>query len=169
MALAPMTRSRARSRDLLSTELHAEYCTQRASAGLVLSEGAWVSRDAVGWHDVPGLATDEQVARRRQTTDAVHPAGGVVFAQLWHTGSAPHPDFFSGRQPHLSPGLAPYEPGRSRSRFLLPRRSPGRLPSSQRSSGRRCAHTAAGRLRATVALPCPGAGGRPRPGARPAT
>ncbi|MEV0406000.1 alkene reductase [Actinoallomurus sp. NPDC050550] len=109
VVMAPLTRSRARNDGLVPTDLHAEYYTQRASAGLIISEGIWISRDAVGWHDAPGLFTDEQVAAWREVTDAVHRAGGVIFAQLWHTGSASHPDFFDGRPPlapsAVNPGL----------------------------------------------------------------
>jgi N-ethylmaleimide reductase len=117
VVMAPLTRSRARNRDLLPTDLHVEYYAQRASAGLIISEGVWISRDAVGWHDVPGLFTDEQVAHWKRVTDAVHLAGGVIFAQLWHTGSASHPDFFDGRPPlapsAVNPGLlAPTSAGR---------------------------------------------------------
>ena len=54
VVMAPMTRSRATNADLVPTELHAQYYAQRASAGLIITEGTWVSRDAVGWHDVPG-------------------------------------------------------------------------------------------------------------------
>ncbi|MEU9991455.1 alkene reductase [Streptomyces sp. NPDC048045] len=117
MVMAPLTRSRARNRDLLPTELHAQYYAQRASAGLIISEGVWISPDAIGWHDVPGLFTDEQIAGWKRVTDAVHRAGGVIFAQLWHTGSASHPDFFDGRPPlapsAVNPGLrAPTPTGR---------------------------------------------------------
>ncbi|MFF2510705.1 hypothetical protein [Streptomyces sp. NPDC058086] len=59
----------------------------------------WISRDAIGWHDIPGLFTDEQIAHWKQVTDAVHRSGGVIFAQLWHTGSPSYPDFFDGRPP----------------------------------------------------------------------
>ncbi|MEV5080003.1 alkene reductase [Streptomyces sp. NPDC056159] len=109
MVMAPLTRSRARNRDLLPGDLHAQYYAQRASAGLIISEGAWISREAIGWHDVPGLFTGEQVTHWKQVTDAVHREGGVIFAQLWHTGSASHPDFFDGRPPlapsAVNPGL----------------------------------------------------------------
>ncbi|GAA4629439.1 alkene reductase [Actinoallomurus vinaceus] len=110
VVMAPLTRSRARDHGLAPTDLHAEYYAQRASAGLIISEGVWISRDAVGWHDVPGLFTGEQVAAWREVTDAVHRAGGTIFAQLWHTGSASHPDFFDGRPPlapsAVNPGLS---------------------------------------------------------------
>jgi N-ethylmaleimide reductase len=109
VVMAPMTRSRATTPDLVPTELHAQYYAQRASAGLIITEGTWVSADAVGWHDVPGLFTDAQVRGWSGVTEAVHRAGGVIFAQLWHTGSLSHPDFFSGTPPlapsAVNPGL----------------------------------------------------------------
>jgi N-ethylmaleimide reductase len=109
VVMAPMTRSRATNPDLMPTELHAQYYAQRASAGLIITEGTWVSADAVGWHDVPGLFTEAQVRGWSGVTEAVHRVGGVIFAQLWHTGSLSHPDFFSGTPPlapsAVNPGL----------------------------------------------------------------
>ncbi|MEV4127273.1 alkene reductase [Nocardia sp. NPDC049707] len=110
IVMAPLTRSRATNPDLAPTSLHARYYAQRAAAGLIISEGTWISRDAVGWHDVPGLFTDTQVQAWAEVTDAVHDAGGVIFAQLWHTGSTSHPDFFDGTPPPapsaVNPGLS---------------------------------------------------------------
>lgn len=109
IVMAPLTRCRATNPDLVPTELHAEYYAQRASSGLIVTEGTWISRDAVGWHDVPGLFTDDQVRAWSAVTDAVHRAGGVIFVQLWHTGSTSHPDFFTGTAPlapsAVNPGL----------------------------------------------------------------
>ncbi|KAA0099635.1 alkene reductase [Mycolicibacterium sp. P1-18] len=99
VVMAPLTRSRATNPDLVPTELHVEYYAQRASAGLIVTEGIWVSREAVGWHDVPGLFTDEQVRAWSIVTDAVHQRGGVIIAQLWHAGAVSHPDFFDGVPP----------------------------------------------------------------------
>ena len=99
VVMAPLTRCRATNPDLVPTELHARYYSQRASAGLIITEGTWISRDSVGWHDVPGLFTDAQIRGWSAVTDAVHDEGGVIFAQLWHTGSTSHPDFFSGTAP----------------------------------------------------------------------
>ncbi|MGB8403614.1 MAG: alkene reductase [Mycobacterium sp.] len=117
VVMAPLTRSRATNPELEPTELHARYYAQRASAGLIISEGIWVSRDAVGWHDVPGLFTDDQVRAWSTVTEAVHDAGGAIFAQLWHTGSASHPDFFDGRAPlapsAVNPGLSSPTPSGS--------------------------------------------------------
>src|SRR6202008_3404786 len=109
VVMAPLTRCRATNPDLAPTELHVKYYAQRASAGLIISEGVWISPDAVGWHDVPGLFTDAQIRAWSAVTDAVHAEGGVIFAQLWHTGSLSHPDFFSGTAPlapsAVNPGL----------------------------------------------------------------
>jgi N-ethylmaleimide reductase len=109
VVMAPLTRSRATNPDLVPTELHLRYYAQRASAGLIVTEGTWISRDAVGWHDVPGIFTDAQVRAWSAVTDAVHRAGGVIFVQLWHTGSSSHPDFFAGTPPlapsAVNPGL----------------------------------------------------------------
>jgi N-ethylmaleimide reductase len=110
IVMAPLTRSRATNHDLVPTELHVDYYAQRASAGLIITEGTWISRDAVGWHDVPGLFTDAQVRGWSAVTDAVHREGGVIFAQLWHTGSSSHPDFFAGTAPlapsAVNPGVS---------------------------------------------------------------
>jgi N-ethylmaleimide reductase len=109
VVMAPLTRCRATNPDLVPTELHARYYAQRASAGLIITEGTWISRDAAGWHDVPGLFTDAQVRGWSVVTEAVHQHGGVIFTQLWHTGSTSHPDFFSGTPPlapsAVNPGL----------------------------------------------------------------
>jgi N-ethylmaleimide reductase len=110
VVMAPLTRSRATNPDLVPTELHAHYYAQRASAGLLITEGTWISRDAVGWHDVPGLFTEAQVRGWSAVTEAVHREGGVIFAQLWHTGSSSHPDFFAGTAPlapsAVNPGVS---------------------------------------------------------------
>jgi len=110
VVMAPLTRCRATNPDLAPTELHVRYYAQRASAGLIITEGTWISRDAVGWHDVPGLFTDTQVRGWSAVTDAVHREGGVIFAQLWHTGSTSHPDFFAGTAPlapsAVNPGVS---------------------------------------------------------------
>ena len=66
--MAPLTRCRATNPDLAPTELHAGYYT----AGLIVTEGTWISHHAVGWHDVPGLFTDTQVRGWSAVTDAGH-------------------------------------------------------------------------------------------------
>ncbi|WP_213781375.1 alkene reductase [Caballeronia sp. dw_276] len=107
IVMAPMTRGRARNAGLVPTDLHVEYYRQRASAGLILTEATWVSPEGIGFINVPGLFTPEQVAGWRAVTDAVHAAGGTIFAQLAHSGSVSHPDFFSGEQPLAPSAINP--------------------------------------------------------------
>lgn len=90
IALAPMTRSRA-GEGGVPTELTAEYYAQRASAGLVITEGIQPSAVGQGYPSTPGLHSAEQVAAWRKVTDAVHDKGGRIFAQIMHTGRIGHP------------------------------------------------------------------------------
>ncbi|MFD9907090.1 alkene reductase [Streptomyces sp. NPDC059063] len=90
IALAPMTRSRA-GEGGVPTDLVAEYYAQRATAGLVITEGVQPSVVGQGYPSTPGLHSAEQVAGWRKVTDAVHAKGGTIFAQLMHTGRIGHP------------------------------------------------------------------------------
>ena len=96
--MAPLTRGRG-TRDHVPTPLMVEYYTQRASAGLIISEATGISRQGMGWPYAPGLWTTEQVAAWRPVTAAVHQAGGRIAAQLWHMGQLVHPDFLGGEPP----------------------------------------------------------------------
>jgi N-ethylmaleimide reductase len=107
VVMAPLTRMRAANAELAPTQLHAEYYAQRASAGLIISEGTFVSPEAVGWANVPGLWSREQVQGWRIATDAVHAANGRIFAQLWHTGAMGHPDFHRGELPVSASAVNP--------------------------------------------------------------
>jgi N-ethylmaleimide reductase len=97
--MAPLTRMRAANPGHAPTELHAEYYAQRAAAGLIIGECTEISPDAYGWADTPGLWSAEQVRGWRAVTEAVHQKGGLMYAQLWHTGAMSHPDFFNGALP----------------------------------------------------------------------
>ena len=88
---APMTRSRAYGQGASPTELMATYYAQRASAGLIVTEGTQPSPVGQGYPNTPGLHSPEQVTAWRQVTDAVHAAGGTIFAQLMHSGRIGHP------------------------------------------------------------------------------
>ena len=90
--MAPMTRSRAGA-DNVVAPVTATYYAQRASAGLLITEGTQVSQEGVGYPATPGVHTDAQVAGWRVITDAVHAAGGKIFAQLWHVGRMSLPSF----------------------------------------------------------------------------
>lgn len=89
IVMPPMTRSRAGTGNM-PTALMAEYYRQRASAGLIVSEGTQVSQQGQGYAWTPGIHSREQVAGWRGVTDAVHAAGGRIFAQLWHVGRVSH-------------------------------------------------------------------------------
>ncbi len=99
IVMPPMTRSRATQPGDEANSLMAEYYTQRASAGLVISEGTQVSALAKGYAWTPGIYTAGQIEGWRIVTAAVHKAGGTMFAQLWHVGRVSHPANTDGQQP----------------------------------------------------------------------
>jgi N-ethylmaleimide reductase len=99
VVMASMTRGRATNSGLVPTLLMAEYYAQRASAGLILSEGTWVNSNSIGFINVPGIYTEEQVESWKLITKAVHDNGGLIFSQLGHIGSASHPDLLDGELP----------------------------------------------------------------------
>ncbi|HTL69415.1 MAG TPA: alkene reductase [Lacunisphaera sp.] len=96
--MAPLTRCRAGA-GRVPTELMTKYYTQRASAGLILSEATSVDPLGVGYPDTPGIWSDEQVAGWRKVTEAVHAAGGRMFLQLWHVGRVSDPVYLNGALP----------------------------------------------------------------------
>ena len=103
VVMAPMTRGRALNDENRPTEeLHAPYYAERASAGLIITEGSQVSDDAVGYINTPGIHTEAHVAGWKKVTQAVHDQGGTIYIQLWHVGRMSHPDFHGGNLP-LSP------------------------------------------------------------------
>ncbi len=95
--MAPMTRSRAPER--VPNDLMVQYYTQRASAGLIITEGTQVSEQGIGYVFTPGIHTEAQIQGWRRVTDAVHDAAGLMFSQLWHVGRVSHPDFHDGKLP----------------------------------------------------------------------
>ena len=88
--MAPLTRCRASSNGL-ATALMKDYYVQRASAGLLVSEGTWISPRAKGYVCTPGICNDAQVRAWRDVVRGVHDAGGRIFCQLWHVGCVSHP------------------------------------------------------------------------------
>jgi N-ethylmaleimide reductase len=91
VVMAPMTRARADPGEVIG-EAGVEYYRQRASAGLIISEGAQVSHQGRGYVATPGIHNAAQVAGWRRVTDAVRDSGGRMFCQLWHVGRVSHPD-----------------------------------------------------------------------------
>ncbi|WP_246113789.1 alkene reductase [Streptomyces montanus] len=109
VVMAPTTRARAAGPDLVPTEMHAVYYGQRASAGLIVTEGVWISEQAVGFTNVPGIYSPEQVVGWRRVTEVVHALGGRIVLQLWHTGAASHPDHLRGEPPVGPSAVNPHE------------------------------------------------------------
>jgi N-ethylmaleimide reductase len=106
MVMAPMTRSRALEGNV-PNPLAADYYVQRAGAGLIITEATQVSPQGVGYIRTPGIHSAEQIAGWKRITDAVHAAGGKIFAQLWHVGRISHPDFHGGALPVAPSAIAP--------------------------------------------------------------
>lgn len=105
MVMAAMTRSRADINGIVS-DLTVAYYTQRASAGLLLTEGINISPDALGSPFTPGLFTKEQTAAWKKVTQAVHEADGKIIAQLWHTGRVGHSVDKNGKLPVAPSAIA---------------------------------------------------------------
>jgi N-ethylmaleimide reductase len=108
IVLAPLTRNRAAA-GLVPSELAAAYYSQRASAGLLISEASQISQQGQGYQDTPGIYTPAQIAGWRKVTDAVHAKGGHIFLQLWHVGRISHVDLQAG-------GAAPVAPSAIRAK-----------------------------------------------------
>lgn len=106
IVMAPLTRARSGA-DAVPNALMAAYYTQRASAGLIISEATGISREGLGWPNAPGLWNNAQVEGWKLVTSAVHKAGGRIVAQLWHMGRLVHPDLGRGQPISSSATTAP--------------------------------------------------------------
>ena len=113
IVMAPLTRNRAPG--ALPTPLMATYYVQRASAGLLVTEGTAISHQGQGYADVPGIWSDEQVAAWKTVTDAVHAAGGKIVTQLWHVGRVSH----TSLQPEGQAPVAPSAVAAKTKTYLL--------------------------------------------------
>ena len=132
MVMAPMTRSRAGAGNA-PIDLHVLYYGQRATAGLIVTEGTQVSPQGVGYPNTPGIHSDAQVAAWRAVTAAVRAAGGRIFLQLWHVGRVSHPSFQpEGGLPVAPSAIVPAGHSRTMSGpqpFVAPRALPiGEIP-----------------------------------------
>ncbi|MGN6161835.1 MAG: alkene reductase [Marmoricola sp.] len=105
IVMAPLTRMRAPGE--VPNALMAEYYAQRASAGLIITEGTQISTEGQGYMDTPGIFTEEHADGWRLTTQAVHAAGGRIAAQIWHVGRVSHESFHGG-EPPVSASALPY-------------------------------------------------------------
>lgn len=100
VVMAPLTRARA-GKERVPNDLMVEYYTQRASAGLIISEATSISEQGLGWVDSPGIYNDAQEAGWKKIVNALHARGTPIFLQLWHCGRASHSSFHDG-QPAVS-------------------------------------------------------------------
>ncbi|RHW76260.1 alkene reductase [Colwellia sp. RSH04] len=113
--MAPLTRCMA-DKNLVPTDLMAQYYGRRADAGLIISEAAIIRPDGQGYPNTPGLFNPAQVDGWKKVTHAVHENGGKIFAQLWHTGRVAH-SHFSG-EPTVAPSAIAKEGTVARMREL---------------------------------------------------
>ena len=102
LVMAPMTRSRADD-DGIPSDLVALYYAQRASAGLIITEGVFPSAMGKGYVRTPGIATDAQVAAWKKVTEAVHADDGRIFMQLMHCGRISHPSLLPNDAQPVAP------------------------------------------------------------------
>jgi 2,4-dienoyl-CoA reductase-like NADH-dependent reductase (Old Yellow Enzyme family) len=106
--MAPLTRGRS-TRAHVPTEIMRTYYSQRAGAGLILTEATGISQPGLGWPYAPGLWSDEQVEAWKPVVGAVHDAGGRIFAQLWHMGRLVHSSLGGGQPVSASATTAPHK------------------------------------------------------------
>jgi 2,4-dienoyl-CoA reductase-like NADH-dependent reductase (Old Yellow Enzyme family) len=104
--MSPLTRLRG-TPDHIPTQLMIEYYTQRAGAGLIISEGIPVVPQGVGYANVPGIWSPQQVEAWKLVTGSVHNAGGRIFAQIWHVGRISDPKFLEGKLPVAPSAIRP--------------------------------------------------------------
>lgn len=104
--MAPLTRCRT-SADRVPNALMAEYYSQRAGAGLIISEATVVSEQGIGYPNTPGIWNDAQVEGWAKVTDAVHAAGGRILLQLWHVGRISDPVYFNDGLPVAPSAVKP--------------------------------------------------------------
>lgn len=101
--LPPLTRQRAAQPGDVATDLMAQYYAQRASAGLIVTEGTQIEPRGQGYAWTPGIYSADQIGGWRKVTDAVHAEGGVIFAQLWHVGRVSHNALQPGGKAPVAP------------------------------------------------------------------
>ncbi|GAA8847492.1 alkene reductase [Helicobacter pylori] len=96
LVMAPLTRNRAEG--TVPGDLAVEYYSQRASSGLIITEGSQPTAEGQGYLNTPGFHTEEQLAGWRRVADGVHAHGGRIVAQLMHVGRSSHPDNTGGEE-----------------------------------------------------------------------
>jgi 2,4-dienoyl-CoA reductase-like NADH-dependent reductase (Old Yellow Enzyme family) len=105
MIMTALTRTRA-SDDFVPTDLMLKYYSQRATAGLIITEGTIVDRGGIGYANTPGIWSEEQVLAWRKIVNEIHSKRGKIFLQLWHVGRISHSLFLDGQLP-IAPSPIP--------------------------------------------------------------
>lgn len=105
MVMSAMTRSRADQNGVVG-DMTVQYYTQRVSAGLIFTEAINISEQAIGSPLTPGIYTREQIEAWKKVTQAVHDQGGLIVAQLWHTGRVGHSIDRKGKLPLAPSAIA---------------------------------------------------------------
>lgn len=103
IVLPPLTRCRSEQPGNVPGKMMVDYYRQRASAGLMVTEGTQIEPRGQGYAWTPGIHSAEQIAGWKKVTEAVHQEGGTLFCQLWHVGRVSH----SALQPNQQPPVAP--------------------------------------------------------------
>ncbi len=106
MVMAPLTRCRA-SEGRVPNDLMVQYYTQRAGAGLILTEATIVDPMGAGYPDTPGIYSGDQVKGWQKVTESVHAADGRIFCQLWHVGRISHESYLGGKTPVAPSAIQP--------------------------------------------------------------
>ncbi|WP_345991836.1 alkene reductase [Sulfurimonas sp. HSL-1716] len=104
--MAPMTRCRS-VKNNVPNDLMAKYYAQRASAGLIITEGTQISTQGIGYPATPGIHTDAQIEGWKKITKAVHEKEGKIFLQLWHVGRVSHSSYHGGKLPVAPSAIKP--------------------------------------------------------------
>ncbi|MEO1636501.1 MAG: alkene reductase [Cyanobacteria bacterium J06631_9] len=110
VVMPPMTRGRADEKGV-PTDIMVKYYTQRANAGLIISEGTAPSSQGVGWYRAPGIFNKEQTEAWKPVTAALREQGTPFFVQLWHTGRASHSSYHKNGQLPVAPSAIKIEGG----------------------------------------------------------
>ena len=105
--MAPMTRARTDQPGDIPSEMMAHYYSQRATAGLIISEATQISPQGKGYSFTPGIHSEGHIAGWKKVTDAVHVAGGRIFCQLWHVGRMSHASFHKDGETVAPSAIAP--------------------------------------------------------------
>jgi 2,4-dienoyl-CoA reductase-like NADH-dependent reductase (Old Yellow Enzyme family) len=122
--MSPLTRQRGTSSNSPKPSIMSAYYAQRASAGLIISEGTPIDPLGVGYPNVPGIWNREQVEGWKPVTSAVHNAGGRIFAQIWHVGRISHSSYLNGQLPIAPSAIRPnghVHKTRPRAEYEIPR------------------------------------------------